>query len=104
MKSYFVYMVQCSDESIYIGITNDIERRVKEHNFGLNKMSYTYIRRPVKLIFYQEFIQFVQAESFEKKIKKWSRSKKLALANNDFEALKKLSECKNETNSENFKK
>jgi len=56
------------------------------------------------LIFHQEFIQFYQAEMFEKKIKKWSRNKKLALANEEYDLLKDLSVCKNESNSINFNK
>lgn len=74
---------------------------MNEHHEGLNKNSYTYSRRPVTLIFQQTFIQFEQAEAFEKKIKKWSRAKKIALASNDFNNLKLYSGCKNKTNSEN---
>ncbi|MDB9781626.1 GIY-YIG nuclease family protein [Winogradskyella sp.] len=99
-----MYMLKCSDDSIYTGLTNTIDRRLEEHRLGLNKECYTFKRRPLKLIFHQEFRQFEQAEYYEKKIKKWSRSKKLALANEDFELLKDLSICKNETNSENYKK
>ena len=104
MKFYYVYMLKCSDDSIYTGLTNTIDRRLEEHRLGLNKECYTFKRRPLKLIFHQEFMQFEQAEYYEKKIKKWCRSKKLALANEDFELLKELSICKNETNSENYKK
>lgn len=78
-----------------------IERRLKEHNFGLNDNSYTSKRRPVKLIFHQEFMQFVQAEYFEKKIKKWSRAKKLAISNGDWDLLPLLAECRNESHSKN---
>ncbi len=102
MKYYYVYIVECSDKSLYTGLTNNLERRINEHNFGLNDNSYTSTRRPVKLIFKQEFIQFEQAELFEKKIKKWSKKKKLALANDDFDLLKLLSECKNESHSKNY--
>ena len=96
-------MLECSDNSIYVGLTNNLDRRFKEHQLGLKSDCYTYDRRPLKLIFHQEFMQFEQAEIFEKKIKKWSRSKKLALANSHFKLLKDLSVCKNETNSKNFK-
>lgn len=92
-------MVECSDTSIYTGLTNNLERRLREHNFGLNDNSYTSKRRPVKLIFQQEFIQFAQAEFFEKKIKKWSRAKKLALANEEYDTLALLAKCKNESHS-----
>ncbi|MCL4160162.1 UNVERIFIED_CONTAM: hypothetical protein GTU68_048798 [Idotea baltica] len=96
-------MLKCSDDSIYVGLTNSINRRLEEHRLGLNKECYTFKRRPLKLIFHQEFMQFEQAKDFEKKIKKWGRSKKLALANEKYELLKDLSICKNETNSKNYK-
>ncbi|QLE00127.1 GIY-YIG nuclease family protein [Galbibacter sp. BG1] len=103
MKNYYVYMLECSDNSIYTGLTNNLERRINEHNQGLDKTSYTFKRRPVNLIFYQSFIQFQQAERFEKKLKKWRRNKKRALAKEDFNSLKLFSECKNDTNSKNNK-
>ncbi|MFD2916928.1 GIY-YIG nuclease family protein [Psychroserpens luteus] len=104
MKFYYVYMLKCSDDSIYTGMTNSIDRRLEEHKLGLNIDCYTYRKRPLRLIYHQEFMQFDQAQFYEKKIKKWSRSKKLALANEDFELLKDLSICKNETNYKNFEK
>jgi putative endonuclease len=78
MKTYFVYMLECNNDYLYIGITNNIERRVQEHSEGLNKNWYTFKRRPLKLIFKKEFNDANQAIYFEKKIKKWSRKKKLA--------------------------
>lgn len=104
MKFYYVYMLRCSDESIYVGLTNSIARRLVEHQLGKKSECYTYTRRLLRIIFHQEFMQFEQAKQYEKKIKKWSRSKKLALANENFELLKFLSMCKNETNSKNYKK
>lgn len=101
MKYYYVYMVQCSDGKIYTGLTNNLERRIKEHNCGLNGNAFTASRRPVKLIFHQEFIKFEQAEYFEKKIKKWSRAKKVAMANGEWDLLPLLAECKNESHFRN---
>ena len=101
MKFYYVYIVECSDETLYTGLTNNLDRRLKEHNYGLNDNSYTSKRRPVKLIWHQEFMQFAQAEYFEKKIKKWSRLKKLALTKEDYDVLPLLAECKNESHSKN---
>ncbi|WP_171036985.1 GIY-YIG nuclease family protein [Maribacter algarum] len=101
MKFYYVYMVECSDESIYTGLTNNLDRRLKEHNFGRNDNSYTSKRRPVKLIWHQEFMQFAQAEYFEKKIKRWSCAKKLALANDEYDMLPLLAECRNESHAKN---
>ena len=92
-------MLQCSDKHLYIGITNNIEQRLIEHETGKDNSCYTYKRRPVELIFYQEFNDVNQAIYFEKKIKKWSSKKKLALANNDFDLLQILLECRNATHA-----
>jgi putative endonuclease len=84
---------------LYTGITNDISRRFNEHQEGLNISCFTYKRRPLTLIFHQEFNEVNQAIYFEKRIKKWSSEKKLALASNDFEMLQILAECRNMTHS-----
>jgi putative endonuclease len=70
-----------------------------EHQKGMNKSCFTYGRRPLELIFFQEFNDVEQAIYFEKKIKKWSNQKKLALAKGDFDMLQILSECRNATHS-----
>ena len=102
MKSYFVYILKCSDGLTYTGFTNDISRRFTEHQEGLNKCCFTFKRRPLELIFCQEFNDVNQAIYFEKKIKKWSGKKKLALANGDFEMMQILAECRNASHS-NYK-
>ncbi len=99
MKSYYIYIIECSDGLLYTGFTNDISRRFDEHQNGLNKSCFTYKRRPLKLIFHQEFNDVEQAIYFEKKIKKWSAEKKRALANENFEMLQILAECRNMTHS-----
>ena len=99
MKHYYVYILECSDGLFYTGVTNDISRRLKEHNKGLNQTCFTFKRRPLKLVFQQVFNEVEQAIYFEKKIKKWSAKKKRALVNRDFNLLKTLSECKNESHS-----
>mgnify|MGYP001130305643 CR=1 FL=1 len=99
MKMYYVYILKCSDDLLYTGITNNIERRLEEHNKGLNKNCFTFKRRPLELIFNQVFNDVEQAICFEKKIKKWSGNKKLAMANDDFDMLEILSECRNATHS-----
>ena len=101
MFFYFVYILECSDNSYYVGITNDLERRVREHLRGINKECYTFQRRPIELKFSQEFNDVLQAIYFEKKLKGWSRSKKEALINGDFDRLKILSECRNATHYKN---
>jgi len=99
MKTYYVYILKCSDGLTYTGITNNIERRFNEHQKGLNKNCFTYKRRPLELIFHQVFNDVEQAIYFEKKIKKWSGKKKLALANDDFDMIKILAECRNAAHS-----
>jgi putative endonuclease len=99
MKSYYIYILECSDGLLYTGFTNNISRRFDEHQNGLNKTCFTYKRRPLELIFHQEFNDVEQAIYFEKKIKKWSAQKKRALANEDYNMLQILAECRNMTHS-----
>lgn len=102
MKLYYVYILLCSDGLTYTGITNNLTRRIEEHEMGLNKTSFTYKRRPLKLIFHQEFNNVEQAIYFEKKIKKWSGKKEACIGNGKFDLLQILAECRNATHS-NFK-
>jgi len=99
MKTYYVYILKCSDGLTYTGVTNNISRRFVEHQKGLNKSCFTYKRRPLELIFYQEFNDIKQAIYFEKKIKKWSGKKKIALANGDYNMIQILAECRNASHS-----
>ena len=94
-KRLYVYIVNCKDDSYYTSVTNNVEKRVVEHNYGLDKKSYTYSRRPVKLVFSQEFIDPNEAIRFEKQVKGWRRAKKEALIEGNFEKLVKLSNRKN---------
>lgn len=97
MFGYYVYILECSDSSYYIGITSELDRRIKEHLNGENKKSYTFKRRPVELKFTQEFNDVLQAIYFEKQIKGWTRAKKQALIAGNFDRLKILAECRNVT-------
>jgi len=97
MKLYYVYLLLCADGSIYTGITDAIDRRIAEHQNGINKTAYTYRRRPVQLIFQQEFNDVLQAIFFEKKLKKWSAKKKMALVEGNLDLLQILSKCRNAT-------
>ena len=94
-KRLNVYIVNCKDDSFYTGVTNNVERRIVEHNSGLDKKSYTYSRRPVKLVYSQEFSDPNEAIRFEKQVKGWSRAKKEALIEGNFEKLVSLSNRKN---------
>jgi putative endonuclease len=88
MKFYYVYILKCSDVSYYTGVTNNVEKRLVEHNSGDSVTSYTFKRRPVELVYYQQFNDIKQAIELEKQIKGWSRRKKEALINKDWEKLK----------------
>lgn len=101
MKLYYVYILECSDGLLYTGVTNNISRRLMEHNSGTNINCFTYKRRPVKIGFQEAFNDIKQAIYFEKKIKKWSASKKRALINGEFEKLRLLAECRNLTHFKN---
>ncbi len=91
MQRYLtVYILECSDGSFYTGLTNDIDRRLFEHQKGLNTESYTFNRRPVKLVFQEEFEDFDHAYDFERQIKGWRRDKKLALIEGQWDSLKDL--------------
>ena len=97
MYFYYVYILKCSDNSYYTGITNNLEKRYNEHKFGKNRNCYTFKKRPLELVFNQEFNDVLQAIYFEKKIKKWTRVKKEALINDDWDMLQILAECRNAT-------
>jgi putative endonuclease len=88
--TYYVYIVECTDGSYYTGVTNDIDRRLWEHNNDEKKTAYTYSRRPVILKYCENF-QFVQnAIAWEKQLKGWSRKKKEALFREDWDEIKRL--------------
>lgn len=88
---YFVYILRCSDNTYYTGVTNNIERRLAEHQSGENKTAYTFKKRPVKLVFKANFSSIDYAIEKEKQIKSWSKNKKEALIKGDFELLPELS-------------
>ena len=94
MKSYFVYILKCSDGSYYTGMTNNIEKRLIEHKSGFDITCYTFSRRPLELIFYEVFQNPLDAIKFEKQLKGWSRRKKEALINKDFKNLIEFSKSK----------
>lgn len=74
----YVYIVECSDGTLYTGWTNNLEKRVKDHNEGKGA-KYTKARRPVSLVYYEEFESKEEAMKREYAIKQMSRSEKLKL-------------------------
>ncbi len=90
MRTGIVYILHCSDDLYYTGVTNDLERRLYEHQTGEMK-SYTSNRKPVELIWNSEPFDIQDAILLEKQIKGWSRRKKEAFIKGDIEALVNLS-------------
>lgn len=101
MKVYYIYILKCNDNSYYTGVTNNLEKRIIEHKEGIDKKAYTFKRRPLKLVYFETFNEINYAIEIEKKIKGWSRKKKECLINDNFEKLKELSECQNDTHYKN---
>ena len=91
MKLYYVYLLNCKDDSFYVGMTSNLEERLLQHNTGKFPDAYTFNRRPVELMWAQQFIDPNTASELEKKLKGWSRKKKSALILKDWDKLQKLS-------------
>jgi len=76
---WFVYILKCSDDTLYTGITIDLNRRVDEHNNSPKGAKYTRIRRPLELLYFEEVKDKSSASKREIEIKKLSRAQKLEL-------------------------
>lgn len=76
---YFVYILECADKSLYIGCTKDLAKRLKQHNDSKWGAHYTKLRRPVKLLYDEEFSTLLEARRRESEIKGWRREKKMNL-------------------------
>ena len=90
---FYVYILRCSDGSYYTGITENIEIRLAQHQAG-ELPGYTKKRRPVELMFCDEFLYMDDAIDRERQIKGWSRGKKEALIAGDWDLLVDLSKSK----------
>ena len=73
---FYVYVLQCFDGTYYVGCTNNLENRLKQHNFSKKGAHYTKLRRPVVLKYSETFDTLLQARRREAEIKKWRREKK----------------------------
>ena len=76
---YFTYILECADKSLYVGCTNNLERRLEQHNNSKWGAHYTKIRRPVTLKYSEQFSAIKEARRRESEIKSWRREKKLEL-------------------------
>lgn len=78
MSEWTVYILKCNDDSLYTGITNDLEKRVKKHNEG-RAAKYTRAKRPVSVVYTEGAVNSSSAKKREAEIKKLSRQAKLEL-------------------------
>lgn len=79
--SWYVYIVQCADNSLYTGVTTDLERRLAEHNNPLKGAKYTRARQPVALVYSEKAKNRSGALIREAALKKLSRPEKLGIIN-----------------------
>ena len=85
----YVSMLRCSDGSFYVGSTRDLAIRLHQHQIGLGA-EYTSTRIPVELVWHEEYENVGLAYSREKQVQNWSRRKRLALVDGDYEDLPAL--------------
>jgi putative endonuclease len=84
---FWVYILKCADNSYYTGHTDNLEKRLAQHHNKFHPTCYTATRLPLQLLFSQTFSTREEALASEKQIKGWSRKKKNALINYNWEAL-----------------
>ena len=89
----WVYILRCSDDTLYIGHTTDIVARLQTHNDGLGSR-HTAVRRPVSLAYSEQHPSTDSAIARERQLKHWSRSKKDVLISGDRDGLKQLSKSR----------
>lgn len=90
MLDFYVYILECNDGSLYVGHTDDIEVRLSQHEQRYFPNCYTAKRLPFKVVHVETFASRGEALEAERTIKKWSRAKKQALIDQDFDLIKKL--------------
>ena len=92
---FSLYIIECSDHTLYIGHTDCLDERMRQHDAGTVD-SYTSKRKPLKLLHVEEFDSRYAALEMERKLKGWSRAKKLAYIAGDWRQVHKLSKGKHE--------
>ncbi|MBU5454912.1 GIY-YIG nuclease family protein [Caproiciproducens sp. MSJ-32] len=99
----YVYMLECSDGSLYTGWTNNLEKRIAAHNNGKGA-KYTRVRLPVKLVYYEEYEDKIEAMKREYEIKRLSRKEKVKLIKSEeYQAmLKKMARLEEENEILNY--
>jgi len=79
---HFIYILKCVDQTLYVGSTTDLEKRLHQHNHAKAGAHYTKIRRPVILVYSEQFATLAEARAREAEIKRLTRAKKLELIRN----------------------
>lgn len=88
---YFFYILRCADNSLYCGMTTNLENRFKEHNSDGGKgAKYLRGKKPVKLVYSEEFPDIKTAMNRELEVKKWTKTRKEALVKDNLKLTKKL--------------
>lgn len=88
--AFWVYILRCADGSYYTGHTDDLEKRIAEHEVGAIRSCYTFKRRPLELLFSQDFPTREEALMSEQQIKGWNRKKKEAMIRGDWMEVSRL--------------
>ena len=88
--SFWVYILRCADNSYYTGHTDNLEKRIGEHETGAIPSCYTFSRRPLELVFSQDCATREEALAAERQVKGWSRKKKEAMMRADWEEVARL--------------
>lgn len=79
LSIFYTYVLRCADDTLYVGATNNLEKRLHEHNTSKNGAHYTKIRRPVSLVYSEQYETLKESRSREAEIKSMSRKEKLGL-------------------------
>ncbi|OGY29377.1 MAG: hypothetical protein A3F35_01450 [Candidatus Woykebacteria bacterium RIFCSPHIGHO2_12_FULL_45_10] len=88
---YYFYILRCSDNSLYCGMTSNLAKRIKEHNSSNSKgAKYLRAKKPVTLVYSEIYLDIKSAMNRELQIKRWTKAKKEALIIGNLELLKKL--------------
>ncbi len=86
MNQFYIYILECNDGTLYIGFTNDLEKRLFAHNNSKYGAHYTKIRRPVVLKYSEDFKTESEARKREAELKTWSRKQKMDLIHSSITA------------------
>ncbi|QIG81619.1 GIY-YIG nuclease family protein [Stakelama tenebrarum] len=91
--AFWAYMLHCRTGRFYVGHTDDLDRRIAEHESGLIP-GFTAEHLPVKLVWSESFQTRIEALEIERRLKGWSRAKKMALIRGDWDRVSALAKKK----------